>query len=118
MKFMKDFRGLARHFRSGRAVVICEHVLGVFGTRDRCRFLGSDGEWYYCRARGFRWHASSVRGVVRREGRRVEYDRNMLGVQRGQRVNFCLFRGWGLIVIVIGFVLHALHWLLHPHDAG
>lgn len=116
MNFMRRFRELAKHFRSREGAVVCEHLLGARGRRVPCRFLRNRDGWYSCRAHGFRWAEAGVRGAVRREGGRVEYDRAMLVLNLRRMRNFCGFRLFGAVTIVAHLIGEVIHWCFgHPH---
>ncbi len=96
---------MKNHFVRNSERPICNSLQGVFGTKKKCVYLRKniDG-WYVCYAYGFRQANSGVKGTCKISGWKILYDHDMLNSIKNIKFNFCLYRFFAPIFIIISIL--------------
>jgi hypothetical protein len=101
------------HFVKHISSPICTGVVSLCGGRKEfCSFLMKESaDWYSCNAYGFKQIAPIAAGKVRRVGKVVQYDYNLISHEKGTRVNICIYRLLGGARICIMAAPRVIKWL-------
>lgn len=93
---------MKKHFVRNSERPICSNLQSFSGESNKCIFLrkNTDG-WYVCYAYGFRQHISGVNGICKISGWKVFYDHEMLNSVKNLKFNFCFYRFFAPIFIVL-----------------